>query len=363
MSHRSVPAGTLRAFTRDLLGGVGTPDEQARQVARSLVGSDLRGHTSHGVLRVPWYVEMAEAGQLDPGATPTVEAADGATASIDGRRAFGQVVGRTVVREATERAAAHGVAAVGVRDATHLGRVGEWAARAADAEVCLLAFVNTQGGARTVAPPGSADRLLSTNPVAVGLPTFDALDFPVVLDAATSQVAHGKIRERAATGEPIPEGWTVGADGAPVRDAEAFLDGEGAIRPLGGGVSGYKGFGLSVVTELLAAFVGTGQVAGGGDDWANNAAAFLAVDPLRFLAREAAADRVGTLADHLRSADPDPDVAVGAGASGSGPLLPGEAEHRAAERHRETGVPVPDRVLADLRSLAEEHGATVPDDL
>ena len=365
MSVRVDP-GVLKPFARELLAGVGATEENAAQVAESLIESDLRGHTSHGTIRVPWYAGMIEAERLDPAATPIVESEASATVAIDGRMAFGQVVGRRAVEVGTEAAAESGVAAVGLRNATHIGRVGEWAERAADAGLLFAAFANTEGGSQTVAPPGSLDRRMAPNPVAFGVPTFDVLDFPIVLDMATSQVANGKVRELIGTGKSLPAEWTVAEGGGSVEDPEAFLDGAGAMLPLGGRATGHKGFGLAVISELFAALVGGGLVAGGSDqEWANNAAAFVFVDPDRFVSRADATERVRTLVEHIRSAEPAPGVDVGPSAKGDVGLLPGEAEHETEGRRRTDGVPVTRETADSLLALAEECGIAdaAPDQL
>lgn len=362
----------LRGFAADLLLGAGAAESNARAVAESLVRADLRGHGSHGVIRIPLYARMAESGALNPTASPEVSGRGATGARVEGNRAFGQVVGRRAVAALTERANEHGVAAVGIRYATHLGRIGEWAEETVDEGLVFAAFVNTQGGdaSLTVAPDGSADRKLATNPVAIGLPTFSELDFPLVLDMATSQVAHGKITRKDATGESLPEGWTVDRDGSSVTDAGAFEAGTGALRPLGGAVSGYKGFGLAVMAELLAGLVGDAPVAGASDEELfNNAAAFVAIDPLRFTTEERARRRVRGLVEHLRAADFTHDVSSGAAArapdAGDGApsdtgLLPGEAEHRTANRQAEEGIDLQDGVVDDLTEFAGTVDVSAP---
>ena len=350
----------LETAVRRLVAATGAPEGHASVVAASLVAADLRGHGSHGVIRVPLYAAKVEAGALNPGAEPTVDHDGGATVLLDGQHTFGQVVGREAVSVLGERAAEHGVAAVGMRDATHLGRVGEWGERVADAGLCFAAFVNSQSGGYNVAPAGSADRLLSTNPVCFGVPTFDALPYDVVLDVATSQVAHGKVREKAWIGEPIPEGWAVDDAGDPYTDAEAFEAGAGGAQlPLGGVVSGYKGTGLAVVAELFAGIFGDGVVAGERDaERSNNAALFVAIDPLRFTTRAGVERRVRALAAHLDAADYDAGPSPGAAARGDRFVLPGRPEHDAAERNRES-VAIDDAVLDRLRDVAETYGAQV----
>lgn len=355
-----VDAAELESFATEVLRTSGTSEETAEAVARSLVESDLRGHTSHGVLRLPYYLELVDEEVIDPTSTPEVSSDDGTTARIDGRNAFGQLVGRELSAQLVARAAEYGVTAVGVRDATHLGRVGEWAERVASEGFAVFGFVNSQGGGQRVAPAGSSDRLLSTNPLVVGLPSFGALPHDVVLDMATSQVAHGKLRERRHTGESIPEGWAVDDDGSHVREIESFYANEGAIRPLGGAVSGYKGFGLAVVAELVAGCFGAGDVAGMATPaYSNNAAGFLAVDLERFLPQSAVAQRVSALAAHLDDAGTDA-VPTGAGSKADQPRMPGALEHEQLVKNREAGVPIDDRVATALWELGDRFDITPP---
>jgi len=357
MDTEHIDPDRLESFASSLVAALGAPEDHAAQVASSLVAADLRGHGSHGVIRLGLYAAMVEDGAIDPAAAPTTAAETETTAIVDGHSTFGQVVGRRAVEAVVERAAARGVAAVGVRNAAHLGRIGEWAERATEAGVVLCAFVNLQGGGPLVAPAGSADRRLATNPISVGVPTFGGLEFPLVLDMATSQVAHGKISRHEATGDPLPDAWTATADGDPVTDPAVFNQGEGALLPLGGREAGYKGFGLAVAAELLAGLLGDTLVAGQFDGrWFDNAAALLAVDPLAFTTEEAVAERVTDLARHLRSADPAPGIPVGHGGRGDEALLPGEAEHRTLAERRAAGVPLPERVRGSLADLADEHG-------
>lgn len=355
-----VDADELESFATEVLRTSGTSEETAQAVARSLVESDLRGHTSHGVLRLPYYLELVEEGAIDPTTTPEISRDDGTTAIIDGRDAFGQLVGRELSAQLVARAAEHGVAAVGVRDATHLGRVGEWAERICGEGHAVVGFVNSQGGGQRVAPAGSSDRLLSTNPLVAGLPSFGALSHDVVLDMATSQVAHGKLRERRHTGKSIPEGWAVDEDGSHIRDIESFYAKEGAIRPLGGAVSGYKGFGLAVLAELIAGCFGVGDVAGMATPaYSNNAAGFIAVDIERFLTQTDVTRRVSAIADHIDAAGADA-VSTGAGSTEDKPRIPGAIEHEQLTENREAGVPIDDRLATALWKLGDRLDITPP---
>ncbi|SDJ34736.1 uncharacterized oxidoreductase [Halovenus aranensis] len=363
----TIDADRLETHAASLLRALGAPAKTTEDVATSLVDADRKGHTSHGVLRIPTYGQMIADGVLVPDAEPEVTTTDGPTAVVDGCGAFGHVVGRTAVETLAERSAQYGLATVGIRNATHLGRIGEWAERLAERELCFLSFVHTSGGGLVVAPAGSTTRRFSTNPITAAVPTFDKLPFPLVLDMATSQVAHGKLDAAEANGRPLPPEWAVTADGEPLTDPEQmgeFRDGDtwGAIRPLGGTTAGHKGTGLAVMAELFAGLLGGGPVAGQRDPdaWFTNGAFFMAIDPTQFSDREQMAAQVEAFVDHFRAADPHPEVAVGDAASGSTPLLPGEAEHRTAQNRAEEGIPLPDRVVDQLASLAVEHDIEDP---
>lgn len=358
MNTVRVDASGVESFVTDVVTALGARREVAAQVAESLVTADLRGHNSHGVARAVLYAEMIDDGAIDPTATPEVVREDDTTANVDGRSQFGQVVGRKAIEVGVEKANDAGVAAVGVRDAAHLGRIGEWSERVASEGLVLVAFVNTQGGAQTVGPAGSADRLLSTNPISVSVPTFDALEFDIVLDIATSQVANGKIYEKEAADEQIPEGWTTKANGEPVLDPHDFIENEiGAMLPLGGRVSGYKGFGLGVIVELLASNISDGIATGETDpEWFNNAACFLFVDPRRFTSRERIEERVTAFADRIRSATRSSDIPVGVATKADRALLPGELEHQTTVENRQKGIELPAATIKELNEFAAEIG-------
>lgn len=358
MSRTHVPPEELEPFARDIVRGYGGSDAVAEQVAESLVGADLRGHRSHGVIRLPMlYRRMLDEGVLDLSATPEVVGKAGTTAAVDGHQQFGQVVGRQAVDVATEIAAEHGVAAVGVRNGAHLGRIGEWAERATERGFLFGAWVNTGGLGLLVAPAGSVTPRLATNPLSFGTPSFGALEFPIVLDMATSQVAHGKISKRAVEGEPLPEGWAVDPSGAYATDAAEFEESDGAILPLGGFTSGYKGFGLAVMVELFAGMLGDAFVAGQETEGiVNNAAAFVAVDPDRFSTPEANRARIEALVEHLDAAEYPENVPAGDAARGDRALVPGEAEYRTRTEREADGIPFAPETVALFEDLAEELG-------
>ncbi len=358
MGGNRIMAGRLRDVATELLLAFGTSEAAATQIATSLVDAELRGHASHGVVRLSTtYQPMVNAGAIDPEATPTVERRSASLTSVDGNRAFGQLTGREAIDAGLESARESGVAVVGIQNGAHLGRIGEWAERAADDGVIAFAFVNTGGSMATVAAPGSADRVFATNPIAVGIPTFDELPFSIVLDVATSQVAHGKVTKRAVDGRRLPEGWSVTETGDPVRDPGTFEAGTGALLPLGGQTAGHKGFGLAVCAELFGGIVGRGTVYGqDGPEWVNNAGTLVLVDPLRFSSQEEIEHVVASVHDRVKSATYPSAVSTGSTTKGDRALLPGEPEYRTLVRREEEGIPITDRTAIALSELADSLG-------
>lgn len=337
-----VSKNSLRAFATDVVAALGADAANAEHVADVLVRADSRGYGTNGVAILPMYHEMVADGAIDPEAAPRVSHGPGATASVAGRGAFGQLTGLEATAAGVAVAETAGAGVVWLRGGTHLGPIGEYARRAARSETIFLGFVNTGGGAKNTAPYGGHGRKLSTNPLAFGVPTFDALPFDVVVDVATSQVSGSVVRERNVRGESLPDVWTTSKSGDPVEDPGAFLEGAGALLPLGGRPAGHKGFALAVVAELLAGLVGDNPVVGEQDPaWFTNGAAFVFVDPTRFCPRSTVESRVAALADHLR-------------ADASAVRLPGEGAHRRAETARVEGVAFTADDIAPLAALAKE---------
>ena len=351
-----VDADVLETFTLDLLGALGMPSDSARAVSASLVEADVRGHRSHGVRLVPTkYADEIDTGRIDPVARPNVQLDDGGLAVVDGDWAFGHLVGRTAVDVAVEKAGTHGVSVTGLKHTSHIGRIGEWAERTTDAGCAFLAYVCNPGN-NWVAPAGSGQRRFSTNPIAMGIPTYDALEFPLVLDFATSQVAYGKVRKHVAEDEPLPEGWVVNRAGETVTDPREIAGTDDwALLPLGGRTAGYKGFGLAVMSELLATHVTDSTTSGAAEVTWGNHAVFVVMDLERFTTRERIVERTAEIAAYVRETDFSAGLGPGSAARGDRTLLPGEAEHLMSQRRRAEGVPVSTEDVAALTDLARRH--------
>ncbi len=330
----------VASIAEGVLQALGASPQSGRIVARSLLRSDHRGTHTHGVSLLPLYAQMIQAGAIDPKASPKSEMISGSLARINGCNAFGQLTAKSAIDTGLAMVAETGVAAVAVRDGAHLGRLGEWAEQACNAGMAFLAFTNTAGGALNVTGPGARGPVLSTNPLAIGIPTYDGLSHDVIVDFATSQVAGSRIREVANAGGKLEPGWVVRRDGSPTVEPDDFLDGIATLLPLGGLCAGHKGFGLTVAGEMLAALAG-GLMAGERDTpWFSNGALFCLLDVRRFSSAQEWGERSRRFAEYLQA---------------QGCRLPGAGQSKSSSGDGGQ-VELSTHVVAGLLELAQDFG-------
>jgi uncharacterized oxidoreductase len=181
---------TLRRVTQAIIEAAGTPPDAAQAVSESLVEANLRGHDSHGVIRMPQYIDLVRYGSVRPQVAPRLLAQQAATAQVDGGFGWGQPAARFATQAAIGLAADHGVGAVTIVNCNHIGRVGEYVETIAQAGMIGIAWCNA---GPAVAPYGGYQRVMGTNPFAWAAPCGPDQP-PFVLDFATSGVAEGKLR-------------------------------------------------------------------------------------------------------------------------------------------------------------------------
>lgn len=219
-----------------LAKGMGAEDAEA--IADALVWANLRGHDSHGVVRLPRYIDLIISGEMDPTARPAFALDTPMRFVLDGKRCAGPVAMRRASATASERAKVGGLCVGLVRNTTHMGAIGryaEWIAQRGS--IALIAVA----GIPLMAYHGARVRSVSTSPLAMGVPTGRG---PLVLDMATSVAALGRLVQARAGGETIPDGWAIAEDGTPTTDPKAAA----IPLPLGGA----KGSGLSLMFEFMA---------------------------------------------------------------------------------------------------------------
>jgi uncharacterized oxidoreductase len=244
----------LCPFIAAIFAKAGCQPAEAERIAVHLVEANLVGHDSHGVIRVPIYVQWLKAGKVLVGKSIQVAFENDVIAVVDGQLGFGQTIGEQAVQLGIDKCKKHGVAVVALRNSGHLGRIGDWPLQAARAGILSLHFVNTTGAGILVAPFGGTQRRLSANPIAAGIPIDGAA--PMLVDISACTIAEGKIKVAFNKGVPVPEGCIIDAQGKPTTDPKVFYaNPPGAILP----IAGHKGYGLALLCEVLA-----GALTGGG---------------------------------------------------------------------------------------------------
>ena len=250
-------AEELTAICLNVFQKLNIPVTEAEIVTRSMVDANRVGHDSHGVIHLPKYVRELEAGLIQPGAPIETLHESASIAVLDGNWGFGPVIATRAVELAIQKAEQTDISSVAVSRCNEVGRLGGYACLAADAEMIGLIMANDHGGGTCVAPHGGVEGRLSTNPIACAVP-IEGQD-PIVLDMSTSVVASGKIRVKQHQNEAVPDGWLIDAEGASTANADDFYDTpSAAILPFGG-IAAHKGFGLSVIVDILSgALTGAG---------------------------------------------------------------------------------------------------------
>ena len=251
-------AEELTAVCLNVFQELNIPAAEAEIVTRSMVDANRVGHDSHGVIHLPKYVRELEARLIQPGAPTETLHESASIAVLDGNWGFGPVIATRAVELAIQKAKQTDVSSVAVSQCNEVGRLGGYACLAADAEMIGLLMTNDHGGGTCVAPHGGIEGRLSTNPLACAVP-IEGRD-PIVLDMSTSVVASGKIRVQQHENEALPDGWLIDAEGASTTNPDDFYGiPHASLLPFGGPVSAHKGFGLSIIVDILAgALTGAG---------------------------------------------------------------------------------------------------------
>ena len=340
----------------DLLAAIlakdGCAEAEARIVADHLVEASLRGHDSHGVIRLTRYHQWLQTGQLKANQALRHLSDSGTMLHLDGQSGMGQRLALEATDLGIERAREHGLCIIALRQAGHIGRLGAYAEQACAAGMVSIQFVNV-GGSRLVAPFGSSQRAISTAPIAIGVPNPAGEDF--ILDFATSMVAEGKALVAGRGGKPLPEDSLITAEGVRTTDPRALygdsLDsavpnprtGPGALRTMGE----HKGSGLALACELLAGALTGNGTNGPGDHPYGNGLLSIIVRPDRLDDGHGFGREVAEYLSFVNGARPEAGV--------DQVLIPGDPE-RARRAARLTGLPVPEPVISDIEALADTLG-------
>jgi hydroxycarboxylate dehydrogenase B len=340
---RTYPHRMMADLAGALFRAAGAPADEAALTADHLVTSSLMGCDSHGIMRIPEYLDQVAAGTIVPGAPAVIDRRSGTTALVDCGRNFGPVGATRAMEVAIAIAGESGMACVTTHRCNHVARLGAYVQQAAECGLIGIATCNSPGGSHFVIPWGGKEGRLATNPIAYGVPTGGD---PIVADFATSVAPEGKVRWYRNSGLPLPLGWIQDADGRPSTDANAFYGPpRGGLLPLGGPV-GYKGFALGLLVEILgSALAGIGSA---DPSIIGNGVCFIAIDPARFVPLDRFRSLMDDLSAYVKSSPP----AEGVGEV----LMPGEKEFRTRRTRLEQGIPVDDATREALRKHAMRLG-------
>ena len=340
-----LPAATLASFAAELFHKAGASTDDATAIADVLVWASLRGIDSHGLTRIPRYVEMLASGEANPTPTMREDRNWSGVSVLHADRAPGPVAMRRAADLAIEMGRTAGVAAVGVEQTVHTGAIGYYTDRIARAGLVGIVFV---AGMPNMGYTGVKGAAVATSPLSIAVPGEDGT--ALLLDMATATIALGKIAQHRASGTPLPEGSAATADGTPTTDPELAK----MPLPLGGA----KGSGMSLAFELITSvLVGAPILTGfhtgveGGKRHRQNALV-LTLDPAAFgdaeLFRVAVTETIGA----LKALPP---------AQGTDAIsVPGERSAAVEADRAANGVPVTAKVWGELTSAAQMYGVPLP---
>lgn len=348
-----IPLPILYDFTKQVFLSMGCTDEHAILATDVLIKADLRGIDSHGVARLIGYVRLWEKERINSRPDIKIIHETPTTATVDGDAGLGLIVAPFAMKIAMEKAAIYGSGWVSVMNSNHFGIAGYHALMAAEKDMIGLAMTNASP---LVTPTFSKERMLGTNPICYAFP---AGDFPpIVIDMATSAAANGKLEIAQRKNEEIPVGWALDANGQATTNAHALKEG-GALLPLGTDRehSSHKGFGLSSAVDILSAVLSGANYG----PWAPPFVSFLEPAPhapgkgLGHFVGAMRVDGFRPIEDYKKNIDQwiarfktatpiDEHQSV---------IIPGEPEYAAEQINKQLGIPINNKVLEDLASLAE----------
>lgn len=336
----------LKKVSEDIFLAAGASKDEAGIVSEHLIEANLVGHDSHGVIRIPQYMKLIEDGLLNPGAPLEIENETPATAVVNGNWGFGQVIAQKAMSLAIEKAGKCPIASVGAHNCNHIGRLASYVMMAAEQDMVGMLFVNGCGAAQSVAPWGGTGRRLATNPMAFAFPT--GAGESVVLDITSSVVAEGKVRVKRNRGEQTPEGWLIDSEGNPTTNPMDFYGTPpGALLPMGG-IVGHKGYGLSLVNDILAGALGGAGCSRPNPGRMGNGAFMVVIDIEKFTPIAEFSERVDALVNHVKTSPTAPGF--------SEILVPGELEAREKKKRLREGIFVGDETWNQISAITEKLG-------
>lgn len=343
MNNRHFSFSQIHEFISQALLSLSFPESDALLIAQLMTEAEFQGSDGHGIIRLPAYTKRILCGGINLFPQIKIIKEKISTALIDGDNAMGHLVMHRAAQLAIEKAQKTGIAWVGSQYSNHAGPASLYAKMALKHDMIGLYFA--VGNANHLPPWGGLDMLLSTNPIAVAIPSLE--EKPIVLDMATTVAAYGKVKAKAQKGEMMPEGWMIDKQGKPLLDPERSDD--GFLLPIGG----YKGYGLSLIVGILA---GTLNGAAMGKDVidfnkdfktiTNTGQAVAIIDPSAFGEIDDFKRSIDQLIKDIKNSQKMPHV--------DSIWLPGEQSHEKKEHNMSHGVELSTALIEQLNALASQ---------
>lgn len=338
----------LLHFTKQVFVKCGMNEQDAKLAADVLIAADLRGIDSHGVARLSGYVKLYEANRANMNAEHKIIHETPSTATIDGDQGLGLVVAPKAMDIAIEKAKSVGTGWVAIQNSNHFGIAAYHAMKALPNDMIGIAMTNASP---LVAPTFSNQRMLGTNPICYAFPAGKHL--PIIIDMATSAAANGKLEIAQRTGKPIPNNWVQTKEGNESTDANELSKG-GSLLPLGG----HKGYGLASLVDILCGVLSGANYG----PWVPPFVAFL--NPLENLPGNGIGHFLGAMRidafrpaiDFKNNIDNWIDAFKNAEKTDENQhvIIPGEPEFLIEKERLESGIPLNEKVITDLKELANK---------
>jgi LDH2 family malate/lactate/ureidoglycolate dehydrogenase len=336
-------ADPLRSVTTRVFQASGAPADEALIVADHLITANLMGLDSHGLIRIPQYLEDIQKGIIRPGAPISLCQETKTTAIVECGWNFGQVGSVRAMEVAMAKATQYHTASVVVRHCNHAGRLGAFTQMAAEKGFLALGVCNSPRHGHFVLPWGGGKGRLATNPISFAVPGVSG--DPILADFSTAESSEGKIRLYRNQGTQLPSGWIVDAEGHPSTDpADFYGPPAGAILPFGG-AKGYRGFALSLLVEILGGLLGGSSTT---VDQPGNGLGFVVIDISAFQKQQEFASLIRELHDYMKSSPP---------AEGFDEvILPGELDFKTRETRLRDGIPIDEKTWEEICTSTKSVG-------
>ena len=348
---RLISFNDLRSFCKQIYQGAGVPEDEADIVADFLARADLRGVETHGVTRLPIYIQRLQKGYVRSACKMTILKDKGATTFIEAHGSMGHIASYKAMKIAIKKAMEFGIGWVSVKDSGHFGVAGLFPLMAVEKDFIGYVVSNT---APMMAPYGGRDRIIGNNPLSLAFPADQYP--PVLLDLSCSVVSSGKLILCRKKGERIPLGWAYDKDGLPTEDPYEGYEGGGSLAPIGG----YKGYGMVLAHEMLTSVLTSGK-------WTQyikslyeedktgiqgTCHSFMAIDPDCFVGREKFKKDMDRYIKSIKES--------GKAKNATEILMPGEPEYRTEVKRLKEGIPLVAATVKELVALGESFGISLP---